>query len=147
MRVDQVGADVGDELAASAEGGGNAPRLACGEIEVGAEDGSAGLAIFGGEAFGVGGERDDYFDAERTEDADLFVGPICADGGLHDVQDLHGGGYSNPERRGRGGKIARGNLRLLMACEKRRQDAGGTQRASRGLRCARQGPNRKFRLK
>jgi|SRR3984957_1675519 len=79
------------------------------------------MAIFGGEAFGVGGERDDYFDAERTEDADLFVGPICADGGLHDVQDLHGGGYSNPERLGRGGKIARGEFE---ASERLARNAG-----------------------
>src|ERR1700733_1978364 len=96
--VDEVGANVVDELAAGAQGGGNAPRFLRGEIEVGADDGGAGLAIFGGEAFGVGGERDDYFDAERTEDSHLFVGPICADGGLYNVQDLHGGDYSNPER-------------------------------------------------
>src|ERR1700733_3119047 len=95
--VDEVGANVVDELAAGAQGGGNAPRFLRGEIEVGAEDGGSGLAIFGGEAFGVGGERDDYFDTERTEDTDLFVGPICADGGLHDVQDLHGGDHSNPK--------------------------------------------------
>jgi hypothetical protein len=66
----------------------------------------------------------------------LFVGPICADGGLHDVQDLHGGGYSNPERRGRGGKIARGNLRLLKGLRKtparcRRYTAGVERRTMR----------------
>jgi hypothetical protein len=38
-------------------------------------------------------------------------------------------------------------LRPRLHGEKRRQDAGGTQRASRGVRCVRQGPNRKFRLK
>jgi hypothetical protein len=81
-----------------------------GEIEVGADDGGAGLSIFGGEAFGVGGERDDYFDAERTEDSHLFVGPICADGGLHDVQDLHGGDHSNPEREGRREQIQAGEV-------------------------------------
>jgi hypothetical protein len=63
MSVNEVGVDVGDELAASAKGGGNAPRLARREIEIGADDGGTDFAIFGGEAFSVGRERDDDFDA------------------------------------------------------------------------------------
>jgi hypothetical protein len=63
MRMDEVGADVVDELVAGAQGVGNAPRLARGEIEVGADDGGSGSAILRGEAFGVRRERHDYFDA------------------------------------------------------------------------------------
>lgn len=101
MVVDEVGADVVDEMATGAQSGGNAPRFLRGEIEFGADNGGSGLSIFGCEAFGIGGERDNYVDAERTEDSHLLVGPSGADGGLHDVQDLHGGDHSNPERRRR----------------------------------------------
>jgi hypothetical protein len=105
MRVNQVRVHFFYESPQTRADGGHLPKMLGGEIEVGADDGGAGSAIFGGEAFGVGGECDDYFDAERTEDSDLLVGPICADGGLHYVQDLHGGDHSNPERRGGSGKI------------------------------------------
>jgi hypothetical protein len=64
MSVDQVGADVGDELTASAKRGWDAPGLARGKIEIGADDCGAGFAIFWGEAFGVRGQSDDYFDSE-----------------------------------------------------------------------------------
>src|ERR1700683_3745672 len=97
MSVGEGGGDVGDERAASAKSRGDAPGLAGGKIEIGANNSRSGFAIFWGEAFGVGGQSYDNFDAERTEDAHLFVGPVCADGGLHDVQDLHGGDHSNPE--------------------------------------------------
>ena len=120
VSVDEVGADVGDELAAGTKRRWNAPRLARGEIQVGSDDGGAGLAIFGGEAFGVGGERDDYFDAEGAEDADLFVGPVGADGGFDDVQNLHRGDHSNPERRARWGKYENG-LRRAILMDKRRK--------------------------
>jgi hypothetical protein len=64
MSVDQVGADVGDELTASAKRGWDAPGLARGKIEIGANDSRSGFAIFWGEAFGVGGQSDDYFDSK-----------------------------------------------------------------------------------
>src|SRR6202041_4194299 len=104
MGVDEGRGDVVDELATGAQSGGNAPRFLRGEIEFGGDDGGSGLSIFECETFGIGGERDNYVDAERTEDSHLLVGPSGADGGLHDVQELHGGDHSNPERRGGGGK-------------------------------------------
>ena len=99
MSVDEVRADVGDKVTASAKRGRDAPGLARRQIEIGANNSRSGFAIFWGESFGVTGQRDDYFDAERAEDADLFVGPVGADGGLDDVQNLHGGDHSNPEWR------------------------------------------------
>ena len=105
MSVDQVGADVGDELTASPKRGWDAPGLARGKIEVGANDGGSGFAIFWGEAFGVGGQSDDYFDSEFAQDSYLLVGPVCADGGLDDVQNPHGGDHSNPEWRMRWAQI------------------------------------------
>src|ERR1700685_2695044 len=99
MSVDDVRADVGDEVTASAKRGRDAPGLARRQIEIGANNSRSGFAVFWGESCGVTGQRDDYFDAERAEDADLFVGPVGADGGLDDVQNLHGGHHSNPEWR------------------------------------------------
>ena len=64
MSVDQVGADVGDELTASAKRGRDAPGLARRQIEIGANNSRSGFAIFWGESFGVGGQSDDYFDSE-----------------------------------------------------------------------------------
>src|ERR1700693_2716356 len=125
-------------MAAGAKGGGSAPRVFHGEIEVGADDGGSGLAIFGCEAFGVRWERDDYFDAERTEDPDLLVGPICADGGLYDVQDLHGGNHSNPKF----GWTRRDRYTLCQAkcCNYFRRNhrpSGRTCRVPVGRRCGR----------
>jgi hypothetical protein len=99
MSVDQVGADVGDELTASAKRGWDAPGLARGKIEICANNGRSGFAIFWGEAFGVGGQSDNYFDSERAQDPHLLIGPVRANGGLDDVQNLHGGDHSNPEWR------------------------------------------------
>jgi hypothetical protein len=63
VRVNNVGANILDQGSAGFEYGRDLPGVFGGDIEIYGDYGGACFLIFGGEAVGGGGQRDNYFEA------------------------------------------------------------------------------------
>jgi hypothetical protein len=85
MSVNYVGANIFDKSSARLKDCRNLPGALGGDIQIYEHDGGAQLAVFARGAVSVEGKGDNYFKAQRAEDADLVVYPGCSGGGFNDV--------------------------------------------------------------
>src|SRR5215469_3115708 len=90
MRVNQVRTNVGHNSPASFENCGKAPRKARRQIKFRFYDSDAPGSITRCKPSAVRRQSHHNVHAERSEGDHLFEGPLGAEGGFDNVEDLHG---------------------------------------------------------